>query len=469
VGVEQKKGSVPPDPLQSRILDHFQVRIFPMKQFALSSVALGTCLGAWLAGPAALMPRLLAQAKGDPASGMLLPPVNFQTNQDESRAFLSMRKGETPASGAEAKRILDDAAKWYAYRFTHLDYQQPKSPSKGMQALRQEAMEQILDPHGTGKALTSQQQAYADEFGKLLTARLHEVADNNKVIVRMNAAMVLAKLAATGREEAADALVEILRKPQESDAVKLYALRGLKGIFSLGAGGNIDAFRDKEREIRCIQALLDYLGERWKFPPGQPPDEAAASQIIRMDAIQALGRTRFPAYAKLVGKKHELERLTALALVRVLAKDGLVPEPSLKEQVSAAVGLCQLQPQLCKEYQPDYAAYYIGRFVVDFIQAYNQARQKEEKREPWKKLAMTLSQALNAQKTDLEGPPAHEAFQYFSKMQGQAERLLQEVLDGKTNPVPTDLSDWLDKNPPKATSAYKDLPTAVVSGEKHLQ
>jgi len=428
----------------------------------VASSAVVLSLFAWLLGSVGMMPLVRGQSKGDPATGMLLATVNFQNNQEEANAFQAMKKGEMSATGPEARRILDDAAKWYAYRFTHQEYQQPKSGSKGMQQLRTDARDQVLNPRKPGKALTQEQVAFAGEFGKVFTARLREVADTSKPIARENAAMILADLAASGQEVAADALVEILRKPQENDAVKLWALRGLSGLFEIGANDDVDAFRDKEREARCIQALLDYLGERSNLPPGLPPEEVGAITYVRKEAVKALGQTRFPASAKLVRKEHVLERLTALALTRVLVGEGLVPEPSLKEQVFAAVALCRLQPRLCQEYQPDYAAYYTGRFVVDFVQRYT--NEKDQKREPWKLLAAEMIKGLSKLRATLEGPPSHESFQYVNKIAAQADTLLREVVVGGATPSPTDLSEWLDKNPPKASSTYKGLASAVVQG-----
>jgi hypothetical protein len=394
---------------------------------------------------------------------MLQYPVNFQINQEESKAFASMRKGEASVNDAEAKKVIDDAAKWYAYRFTYLEYQQPKPGTRGMHELIREAREQILDPKKI-KELTKQQQAFAEEFGKAFTNRLREVAGTDKVIARMNAAMLLAELARTGQEVAADPLAEILRKPQESDAVKLWAVRGLHDIFALepGAGGNVDVFQDKEREARCIQALLDYLSAKSKLSRELPADEVQAMNMVRRDTVKALGQTRYPAFAKLVGKKHEMERTTALALTRVVAMDGLVPEPSMSERLCAAIALCNLQPTLCKEYHADYPGYYTGRFVVDFIKRYN--NEQGEKREPWKLDAALLIKALERLRTTLEGPPADKSFQYVRKIADLSDTLLRDVVEGKLNPSPTDLNDWLDKNPPASASVYQDLPSAVVHG-----
>jgi len=433
-----------------------------MKDRIVSRIALAILLALGLMGPSGTAPHALAQSKGDPASGMLQYPVNFQINQEESKAFASMRKGEAPVTGSEDKKVIDDAAKWYAYRFTYLEYQQPKAGIKGMHELIVEAKKQILDPKKI-KGLP-QQQAFADEFGKAFTMRLREVANTDKVIARMNAAMLLADLARTGLEVAADPLAEILSKAQESDAVKYWAVRGLHDIFALepGAGGNVDVFQDKEREARCIQALLDYLNAKSKLARELHADEAQAMNMVRRDTVKALGQTRYPAFAKLVGKKHVLERTTALALTRVVAMDGLVPEPSLDERLFAAMALCNLQPTLCKEYHADYPGYYTGRFVVDFIKRYN--NEKGEKREPWKLDAAMLIKALEKLRTTLEGPPADKSFKYVRKITALSDTLLRDVVEGKLNPSPTDLNDWLDKNPPSSASVYEDLPSAVVHG-----
>jgi hypothetical protein len=433
-------------------MKHFVTR---MSLFGLLTLALlGLTLGST---------RAWAQARGSSSKtgqARLVPPVDWLPSQDEVRTFEAMKKGDLPATGSDARKVLDHAAQWYAYRFTQQEHQD--STSKGMQTLRKEAGDQILNPHDKQRRLSPQQVTFAGEFGRVYTDRLREVLNNPKLIARMNAAMMLQQLAATGLEQSTDALVEILRKPEENDAVKLWALRGLGDFFALGSNDLPDAFHDKEREARCIQALLDYLTEKSKGPADLPPDEAAALSYVRNEALIALGRTRLPAFEKLVGMKYVLERPTALVLLRFLARDGVTPLPSMKEQVSAAVALCQLRASWCKEYQADYPAYFVGRFLVEFLQHYNTDR--EQKREPWKLYAMKLSQALNGWKTELEGPPSNSAFSYVGALVGQADALLVDILEGKLTPAPTDLNNWLARNPPKNNSVYKGDAAAVVRG-----
>src|SRR5207248_1806440 len=172
------------------------------------------------------------------------------------------------------------------------------------------------------------------------------------------------------------------------------------------------------------------------------------------------------AVSKVVAKTTHLERLTALALLRVLRKDGIEPEPSLAEQVEAAVGVCQLHSKELDQYNPDYAAYQIGRFIVEFVSAYNNP-QKENK-DPWKIYAHHLSHALAVMNADLSNPPGSEHAAYVAKLSEQANQLLDPIWkSNQANVNPNNLSGWLDQNPPKSQSVYKGMPDAVIrEGEK---
>jgi hypothetical protein len=299
-----------------------------------------------------------------------------------------------------------------------------------------------------------------DEFCKRLNPRLYEVVKNPQIIVRVNAAMLLAAVAETGCEETTDILVELIKDPAENEGVKFWAFRGLKDFFRLGAIDNLDPFRDRDREARCVQALLDYLGHKPALAANAAPEELAAVSYIRGEAVAALGESRAPGETRVINKQRVVQRQTALALLRVLDKEGVSPPPDLAEQVAAAIGICHLRYRLCDEYQVDYAAHQVGKFIVDFIQRRNNEQLK--KNYAWKANALRLSDALDALKADASGPPVNEHAAYVGKIADQSNRLLREVIDAKTDPVPNDLATWLDGNPPKSASLYKGVASAVV-------
>jgi hypothetical protein len=399
---------------------------------------------------------------GDGQARLVIDKFNWDKDPDELRTFQTLRKGDQ-AVGPDVDSILDHGAIWYAYRFTHTEFQHPRSASKGMQELRKEAEDQILDPNVPSKQLNAQQQAFKDAFEKRFVQRLHEVIKNPAAIARLNAAMVLAKLAKTGQEDAADVLIEVITDPKENDGIKLYAFRGVRDFFALGRGDNPSPFKNKEKAAQYIQVLLDYLKNK-RDVKGWADEQLAAIPFVRSQAIEALGQTRLPA-AAITNEKTKtttIERPTALQLLRIVRKEGLQPEPDLAEQVAATIALCQLEYRLCAEYQPDYAAALVGRFIAEFADRYN--REKEGKRYPWKILALRLSKALNDWNTDLTGPPKSPSAVYVANMIEHADRLLRDVADGR-QPDPNALVTWLEQNQPKDNTLFKGMANSVVAAQ----
>jgi hypothetical protein len=373
---------------------------------------------------------------------------------EEFRLFQALRRGDPSASASP--EVIDHAAQWFAYRFTHAEYQEPKLGGQGMHTLFKEAQEQIVNSRD--RSATATQQAFMEAFGPRFTARLQEVVKNPKAIARLNAVMLLAQLAAAGQEEAADVLAEVIADSKENDGIKLHAFRGLRDFFALGQGDNPTPFKTKEKEARCIAALLDYLSRRPAGRRGADPKEVAALHYVRAEAIAALGQTRYPAVARTVEKKTVIERPTALTLLRVIRKDGVTPPPSLKEQVNAVVALCQLQAHALRQYNPDYAAHHIGRFLVDFFTQDN-SRKPQAKGESWKLDAARLLQALAAFRADTED--LRPAGKYVDSFVRQAEPLLHQIIEGKMPPDPTRLRGWLDANTPRPL-LYEGMESAVV-------
>jgi len=383
---------------------------------------------------------------------------DWHADQEEMKQFQSMQKGDVPV-GAVPDAVLDHGAQWYAYRLTHQDNQDAPARSK-MHTIVKEALDQVLDPRDPRKTPTPQQQNFIEEFGKRFTDRLHEVVKNPKPIARVNAAIILARLAATGQENAGDVLAEVIQDPKENDGVKLWACFGLRDLLGLARLDPPVKFKSQQRENQWAQALYDYVNRTIEVPNGATPAERAAIPYVRKEAILALGQTRYPAVANIVNKKIVLDRQTALALLRIMGKDGVKPTPTLPEQVAAAVALCRLQSKLCEEYQPDYAAYQLGKFLVEFGALRNQDTNKDSKA-GWKLHAFNLLHALTELKADLEGPPKNDSYQYVSKVLPQAETLLNAVFNGGT-PDPNSLEIWLERNPPKHNCVYRDVPTSIV-------
>ncbi len=225
--------------------------------------------------------------------------------------------------------------------------------------------------------------------------------------------------------------------------------------------------KNKERESRCIVALLDYVTAKPKLSGDTPSDELtgelAAIAYVRREAIAALGQTRFPAVAIQVDKKTtKIGQETALVLLKVMRADGLPTVPTLAEQVTAAIGVCHLQAKLLEQYNPDYAAYQLGRFIADFARQYGDADNTDanKKKLPWKAMAARLGQALTELKNDGGNK---ECSAYIEKMCAKAEPVLQDIAAGPPKvPNQGDLITWLDQNLPKHATLYQGMASAVV-------
>ena len=137
------------------------------------------------------------------------------------------------------------------------------------------------------------------------------------------------------------------------------------------------------------------------MPANASKEEIAAVNYVRPEAVAALGQTRFPGVSKQVDKKTKrIDQTTALALLKILRKDGMPMPPTLAEQVAAGVGICHLQARLLDEYNPDYAAYQLGLFVADFVRQYREHDKDDKYALPWKGFAARLAQALGELKNE---------------------------------------------------------------------
>jgi hypothetical protein len=415
-------------------------------------------------------PLLNAQpAKSGPGPERLVPEKDWgaRENADELKQFDALRKGEQGIADSN-RPLLDRGAQWFAYRLTWSEFHDPKPGGKTIHTICNEALGQIVDPK-SGRPSPNLLQ-FKEEFDKRFVVRLQEVAKNPSLAARVNAAIILARLAEKGCEESADALVEIIKDPNESEGVKLWAFRGLGRLFGLGYGDNGTPMKNKEREARSIAALIAYVTAKPKLPENAAPEEVAALAYVRERAIAALGQTRLPGVAIPVDKKTvKIDRTTALILLKVMRGDGQSKEPTLAEQVAAARGVCHLQAKLLEQYNPDYTAYQVGRFIADFCRQYREADHNPEtnkKQLAWKSMALQLSQGLKELQNDGGN---RESAPYIEKMCKLADQVLQDIVIGppKATPDQAALVGWLDQNLPKHATLYQGVASATVnSAEK---
>ena len=379
---------------------------------------------------------------------------------DQKNRLISWSNGRNAINPKDEKDldVLEKGAKYYAYRLTNPQYHFQKFGETGQSIndLVQETLKLIPDVKKppSKKETADNQLLFAKEFGKRLVKYLLEVLDNPKMIARVNAARILAKLGETGQEELADSFCQVIEDKNQFDGVKLYALMGLKNLFiALPEGFNPRNEKAEERELHSIKTLIDFIHRKPGYDDKASEEEKEAFRYVRREAIRALGRAHKP----LVIRMRVTEARPALELLKIVVKDGLEPEPSIIEQVEAAVGICQLKTKNVDKYQADYAAYFIGRLAVDLAARFEQERGGQESKIDYKYYGFLFKEALATWKTEVDGK-----IPYLNDMIAKATPVMNNLAQGGARADHLNLSQWLDQKKPESKELYKNDPQAVV-------
>jgi hypothetical protein len=362
-------------------------------------------------------------------------------------------------SNTQQPLAIDAAAKWAAYRLT---WGFEKDPGKinPINALFHE-FDVTLESLHNGKEKT---QKVSELFIKQVIAHAAEVLNTKKAVYRLNGARllariaeqgpnetqadVLARLAGTNEADLADALTAAIKDPAQIDAVKYWAFRGLRYLLALPPQKPTPLL-PRANEEAALEAVVKFLQDRNKdFPPGTPADQIDGFRMVRREAIAALAQGRYPTLA-------DKSRPTWL-LLKVAARDGILPEPRLDERVEAAIGGAHAQPDLDKDYQPDYAAHQLGLFVADFAAHYSLSKQESppDTSFPWKVDASRLIEALEQLKAQTKD--AH-----LAKVVDESVKLLANIEKGlAANPFA--LEQLLKGEPSPSSELYKGDAASVV-------
>lgn len=364
-----------------------------------------------------------------------------------------LREGQPPAD--EDKGVLDRAAKFFVYRLTDSKHQFPPagaSSKQGMHELIQEVFQFLPDlkKFSSDPTKAENQQKYVKAFSSHVAEYVLKLLDSSDMIARVNGVILLARLGESGQEELADSMCKIIADKNQGDAIKYWALRGLRNVFD---NPREDAFKGdtgEERLVHCLRTLADFLNRK---PPTATATESEreAFQYVRREAVRALAAARVPV----IEKRRTKVAIPALALLRVADGAGLEPPPSLTERVEAAVGLCRLRTKNANRYQPEVAAYYVGRVVVDFATQYDRDRGSPHTVD-YKYYAFLLDDGLTELKNQTGGkiPSVNE-------MISKAQPVLRGIkTDGAPAQLP--LKDWLDSKSQAGQELFKGDPETAL-------
>jgi len=421
-------------------------------------------------------------------------PAQEAPSTAERTLFDRYRSGTKTEYGPESKAVFDKYARYYAAQFSNPDTQRPGA-DKGMSWWIGDLDKRLHVPQhntpGEGvyySRLKAEQKQFVDEFGKSLVEALAAPATQaGNPIIRINAARMVAEVCRSGYDGAAEVCLKILAKPDENDAVKFYALQGLKNLFAIIPEPDIrekTVFQKDNTgalpplEQKCIQALMDFV---FRQPPAEttgdtqgpsaaPPD-VDAMLYVRREAVRALALVR----VQQVKNKNVVVSRPALALLRIAAGDGVNP-PSINpngpdvravlERIEAVVGFCNLTaPKSDRDMNYDVAMYHIGRAFQDMAALYQPTNNVTST--PWKTSVMRLRDAL----TNLQAQtylPAGDR-QLIKDLFDAVDRdVLQpiEKAEAANMPNPAAFGEWVKQHVAKSETLFKSDPKSTIGVKK---
>jgi hypothetical protein len=401
-------------------------------------------------------------APGQPAAGWsgerLDVPARDVPQEADWRLQRRLLFGREPSTTPEARRVLGKVARWLTYRLTWIEVLEgqdvPLSDTLAAIFDRNRAFPAIPDrpPVDDEEALRRERQReYLHAFTAELLPAVRKVLHHDQLIARVNAARILARLAEEGQAVVAADLAQILEHPYEHDAVRLWAIKGLREVFRLPPAG------DEAVRQRAGVAVCQWLDARCRLEPralaGLSAGEVDGLRYLRREAIRALAEVRRPwVIERRQGKGWQREGPVADLLYRLAtASPEVAPAPSRSERVEAADGLCRIPAKQVPGYHADLVAHAVARLATDLDLAAHQDEGRDGDR--WPYYAVRLAEGFQALHQGLAaGDPAAA---YVGQVLAQTRPVLENLFDAGQHPQGLrDLHDWLRAHPPTAQALY---------------
>lgn len=378
------------------------------------------------------------------------------------------------------KAVVDKVLKYYLYRLTWEEVQKEEDPASvgSISSIMTELIgsaetnPRLLPRPFSGQAadqdMAAMRQRQMDNvraMTPIFIKHCRVLLTNRLPIARINAVRVLGKLADWGQEPVIDELVRVINHPQEIDAVRHHAFRGLEEIFVLQGSTELKAkglFQSKEGQTRfgtALNSIYNWLDSRTKVPETRlqfmKKEEQAGLRYVRRAAALALGAGRRPLIVDdRQGGKQEGPIAELLGKI-VVGDAALAPQPDLRERLDAAIALCQLRADYSPSYQPDFAAHQIGVFLTALGAEANANQRAPVKMFAWGWEAQRLKTALDgfaAQK--VPGPVAS----YLSNFNSKVRPLLEFFDDSNKNTDSVSgMNEWVRGNAPASRQVYRPL------------
>ncbi len=409
-----------------------------------------------------LLSSLCACAAGlalavSPARAVELPTdgnAKLESQYKEAHTRLNDLVNGKAEATKDDKAVIDVMAKWFAYRVTWNENENKPNQMNGV-------MLELESELGRADRARPATNTFLEMFGHQLIENAREVLKHPQVdpIAKVNEARILWRVAQVGNQEVVDACVDVIQDAKQNDGTRYWAFRALQDVFAPNHHMPPVMLQDQKRQKRCILALNEFVLKKMAVTPETPPENKDGLRVLRREAIHALALTSYPAVVE-DPKTKKLESQTALTLARVIGADGLVPEPRWDEQVEAAIGLGWMQSKLFPDYQPDYAAWFVGGGVSLLGK---QVAEANNINRGWKYYSARLGEALENMQKDTKKNYAKEkgVVSYVDDLYKQSSDVLKSIDNGAVINV-ANLNDWLQNHSQQDNTIYKGVPAAKV-------
>jgi hypothetical protein len=371
-----------------------------------------TCLSLIVGGLCLHLCSLVAQ-NVDITKGQLI-------TKDQENQFLKLKfpfdskvlKGEETFTLPQ----IELAARFYVYRVTYVP-----PPAEAVMANYVKEFENMISIAANPNN-TKANRELINKFAPQLVTCFKEVFEldfNDNRLAQVNGAVMLPQFAKLKHDAIGDFLAIIVADEKKHDAVRVHAAKALHEFFPVKAFTKFDlnnnqALERKARDKKRVDALLTLIDR--PMPKTTDPYEIDALSYVRRAAVTTLAMAQTPAISAL-DKKAKVEGPVALGLIKVLSKK-IEPEPSLKERIAAAAGVCQFTKYV-DEYDPKIGIYLVGETLSDVVNEYkrdyNNIAAKAKDKKPttlyWKETPKMLEAALTDLVNNSRGTPNAAAVQ----------------------------------------------------------
>ena len=212
---------------------------------------------------------------------------------------------------------------------------------------------------------------FAAECAKTAQILLPDMLPASRIQTEFNLARFMALLAEYGQEPVVPVLIQCLDLKPINEGARYYAARGLTNFFALAYRPEKPVvLQDKKLQQQAIAKLIELLHNPEGLSDDAPEERLDGFRMLRRELVRALAQTRLPLL-----KTDNGDLLIAFELARIMHgrylddkgddKD-VVPRPRFDERAEAAVGLALMDASKVNNYDPDVAAFYLGKFAVDY-------------------------------------------------------------------------------------------------------